>query len=346
MSETAITGVVSTGEGAAASFTSIEWVRDGLLELVGIDPWPGTFNLTLDSVERRDQLLQRPGVTELPGRDGACAAKVLPVTVGADRPLPAAVILPAVNTYPENKLELIAAIPLREALTTADGERVAVRPADTLDIEAAIFDLDGTLVDSLEAYFQVAKEAAANHGEQITRDFVRGTLDANNHAFWELVFTEDVANRDEVISQVKFAARERWPAIQNQYLTHLPGVADTLRGLHSRGIKLGIVTAGSGSTMSPLVEDDVARLFSAVVTKSDVDAPKPDPQGLQLALERMGVDPRRTIYVGDSQVDIQTARAAGIPGVAVLSGAGTAGTLAPQSPVRMLRSVADFHRLL
>jgi len=296
MSPTAVTGVVSTGENVAATFTGIDWVRSGLLELVGIDPYPGTLNLTVSDAEQRASLLSRPGVVDLPGQNGACAAKVVPVTVGAQisrpdcaqKPLPAAVIVPVVDAYPETKLELVAALSLREALELSNGQSVTVRSADTLDIEAAIFDLDGTLVDSLEAYFQVAKAAAKNHGETVTRDFVRGTLDANNHAFWELVFTEDVVNRDEVISQVKVAARERWP----------------------------------------------------------VDAPKPDPQGLRLAIERMGVAPDRAIYVGDSQVDIQTAWAAGIPGVAVLSGAGTAQTLTPQSPLRVLRSVADFHRLL
>lgn len=348
MTPASISGTVTTGQGKAAGFTNIDWVQRGLLERVGITPWPGTLNLQLAGSSDRDTLMQRPGCIDLPGQNGACAAKLLPVTVGTDASfgIPASVVVPVVDDYADTALELVAPVALREALAVNDGSNVVVTAADSLEIDAAIFDLDGTLVDSLEAYYQVAKEAAASHDRAITRDFVRGTLDANNHSFWELVFTEDVPNRHDLITDVKFKARERWPEIQHQYLAGLPGISNMIRTLHGRGTKLGIVTAGSGSTMQPLIDEGVHDLFGAIVTKKDVDAPKPDPQGLRLALEQLGVDAEGAVYVGDSRVDIRTARAAKVRGVAVLSGAGTDHTLAVEGPVRMLRSVADFQSLL
>ncbi len=343
-----VSGVVTQGQGKAASFTQIDWVQRGFLELTGITPWPGTLNLRLPDPADRDTLMTRPGVVDLEGQDGACAAKLLPVTVtaGSTRCYPASIVVPMVSDYGVDQLELISPLNLRDALGVQDGAVVEVSAADSLEIDAAIFDLDGTLVDSLEAYYQVAKFAAASHDREVTRDFVRGTLDANNHSFWELVFTDDLPNRDDLIADVKLTARERWPEIQNQYLTDLPGVSSMMRTLHGRGIKLGIVTAGSGSTIQPLVTDGVNELFDAIVTKSDVNAPKPDPQGLNLALEQLNVSADRAVYVGDSRVDIRTARAANVRGIAVLSGAGTDQTLGIEGPVRMLRSVADFLRLL
>ena len=109
MNQDSITGLVTTGLGKAATFTNIGWVRTGLLELVGISPWPGTLNLQLSQPSDRNTLMARRGVIDLPGQDGACAAKLLPVTVsnGTTHPVPASVLLPLTADYAIDQMELL-----------------------------------------------------------------------------------------------------------------------------------------------------------------------------------------------------------------------------------------------
>ena len=105
-------------------------------------------------------------------------------------------------------------------------------------------------------------------------------------------------------------------------MTHLfPGAEELLCGLHNQGIKVGIVTSKRATTLR-----DILRKFE-LLDKMDftiggemVKLPKPDPEGLNRAIETLGIDRGEVLYCGDTTIDAATAQNAGVDFSAVLNG--------------------------
>lgn len=97
-----------------------------------------------------------------------------------------------------------------------------------------------------------------------------------------------------------------------------PEVTQMLEQLRNAGFQLGIVTGkGSRSAEISLREWKLDGYFDIVITGDDVTDPKPHPEGILLAMQKLGADPRETIYVGDSDADVIAGRAAGLQTVGV-----------------------------
>jgi phosphoglycolate phosphatase len=127
----------------------------------------------------------------------------------------------------------------------------------------------------------------------------------------------------------------------------LPGAVETLRDLHAAGIRLAIVSTKLRYRIEDVLgEKNLLDLFDTVIGGDDVPAYKPDPHGLLLALDRLGVAAEAAVYVGDTIVDAQTAVRANVPFVGVLTGATTREELMPYPAVALLDSVAEMPALL
>jgi phosphoglycolate phosphatase len=101
----------------------------------------------------------------------------------------------------------------------------------------------------------------------------------------------------------------------------LPGVREVVARLRELGLALGIVSTKYRYRIEGILRrEELLAPFAAIVGGEDVTAHKPDPESLRLAMERLGVEPEETMYVGDSITDAEAARRAGVPFVAVLSG--------------------------
>src|SRR5574337_417659 len=122
-----IEGRFVRGLGQAAGFTRIDEVRRQFVELAAIDPFPGTVNLALDDDGNRRRWRSwcdhaQAGVVR--GDPSFCEAKCLAARV--DGRIPAAIVVPQVDDYPSDKVELVAALPLRRHLALEEGMRVRV----------------------------------------------------------------------------------------------------------------------------------------------------------------------------------------------------------------------------
>lgn len=122
-----LSGELVTGKGEATLFTRADWARAAFQELVSIDPWPGTLNLRLTEeahLATWAEIRREPGLhlsTPDPDWcDGRCYAALLA------RRIEAAVVVPEVAGYPEDQVEIIAAVNLREALGAADGDILTI----------------------------------------------------------------------------------------------------------------------------------------------------------------------------------------------------------------------------
>ncbi len=184
-------------------------------------------------------------------------------------------------------------------------------------LSAILFDLDDTLLDSLDARIEALEYV-----------FVQ----ANVHHLTAKQFLRDLHGTQliEALSQLGAAQKIETNLFENYrqvYWTKkpgrialYPGVKPMLAELCSCGVKLGIVTqkvrlfeidGHSAGALKELEELGISNLFSVIVGFEDVSHYKPDPDSINLALSRLGVRPSKTLVVGDSTADIGAARAAG-----------------------------------
>lgn len=339
-------GEVFTGLGLAARLTALDWVRARLAGDFGIDPYPGTLNLTLTTegdVAEWIGVLDRQGtILESPG-DGYCNSIVLPVRAG--RAVPAVVLVPQMPGYPKHSIEVIAAVNLRHHFGLCDGQRLELSSADLPGIDTVIFDVDGTLVDSIAGIHLAAGRAAALFGYQVPRDAVRRALDGGE-ALWSLIMPHHLRDDLELMRLLREETMRHWPRVLEDSVDVFPGIEDTLLRLSTAGIRLGIVTGSRGESFLPLQRRNLMRHFEIIVTAGDVSRPKPDPEGLLRCLDDMTSSPGRAVYVGDTRADIAAGRAAGMRTIGVLSGASDSPALSAAGADRIVSSHASLPETL
>lgn len=108
---------------------ALDWVRAALEERLGFTPFPATLNLRpVSAADRRlwRAVREEAGIPLLPGERGFCAARLYRVEIRAgERAAPAAAVLvPEVEGYPEDKIEVVAPLRLKDALGVSDGDRL------------------------------------------------------------------------------------------------------------------------------------------------------------------------------------------------------------------------------
>jgi HAD superfamily hydrolase (TIGR01509 family) len=333
-------GRVVTGRGEAAGFTCLDWVRDRLLTGLGIDPYPGTLNLLVDGDQDAREwaaLRSRRGIRIDPPDERFCGARCYAVRL--DGRLPAAIVLPEVIGYPPSQVEIVAGLSVRETLDLADDDRVGVEASEPMAVRAVVFDVDGTLVDSLQAFRMVAERVAAPYGVTITDAVVRDALNTTR-SFWDLALPVDLADRAATMTALTREAARLWPDVLREHGRVFPEAHHVLPALRERGAKLGIVTGSRRGSVGALRDAGLLALFDAVITGEDVGRRKPDPEGLVACLTALEVPPSGAVYVGDTPLDIRAARAAGMSAIGLLGGAGDCAALSVCGPDRLVASLA------
>jgi HAD superfamily hydrolase (TIGR01509 family) len=343
---TTIAGHLADGLGQAKNLTQIDWVRRQLIELVGIDPYPGTLNLSLQDDANRalwQSWCSLPGEIIEPDEVDFCRARCYPVRI--EGRIPAAVLLPESADYPADKMELVAALPIRTHLSLGEIARIRVDLCQPLAAEAILFDIDGTLVDSVGAYLEVARVAAEPFGFNVTEEHVRHSL-ATGNSFWKGVIPQDRRDGDAIIKEMSAHAAREWPRILREFGTLFEGVAQTLDALLGRGIRLGIVSGARPEVIELLRAEGILDRFDTVILGGDVSRGKPDPEGICTGLSRLNVRPERALYVGDTPIDIQASHSAGVRAVGVLTGAADSALLSAHGPERLIATLAKLPNLL
>jgi len=185
-----------------------------------------------------------------------------------------------------------------------------------------IFDLDGTLVDTLDATFRCFQEAVSPAlGRVPSREEILERFGPADHR----IVAEWVGPR-----QAQAAVERLYACYETAFADSgpFPGIVDLVRELRSQGRLTAIFTGrGRPSTDAILRGMQLQDLFDAVVTSDDVDHPKPAPDGLLKILELLKMKADEAVYVGDTVKDIDAARAAGMTPLAALWGSPEKATL-------------------
>ena len=208
---------------------------------------------------------------------------------------------------------------------------------------AVLWDLDGTLVDSAEFHWFSWRDTLAAEGIEITYQQFLDSFGQKNDSI--LPGWLGPAATPERIRQVGDAKEAEYRRLATVYgLTPLPGAADWVRRLHSRGWRQAIASSAPRQNVEVMLRAlGVDDGFDAIVSAEDVSAGKPDPEVFLTAAERVAVPPSGCIVVEDAAVGVEAARRAGIKCVGV-----NATPLAADLAVRALTDLADdaFERLL
>jgi pyrophosphatase PpaX len=176
--------------------------------------------------------------------------------------------------------------------------------------DAAVFDWDGTLVDTLAMIYRANVVALGTHGISISREWFaeRYTPDWRS-SYRELGIPE----------HLWVHTSELWSAEMSRMRPKaMPWARRALRRLRSHGVRVGLVTASTRAVVEPnLARLNMAGIFEAAYYADDTERGKPHPDALLLALDALHVTPERTVYVGDTTVDLEMATAAGTAFAAV-----------------------------
>ncbi len=190
--------------------------------------------------------------------------------------------------------------------------------------ELVMFDLDGTLIDSVpdlaaatdKMLLQLGRAPA---GMQKVRNWVgngapvlvrRALADDFDH---QAISAEQEAEALAIFMQAYGSGHE--------LTTLYPGTLDTLASLQQLGIKLALVTNKPEAFLPDLLADtQMADFFQWIVGGDTFAQKKPDPTGLLWVMQQAGVSPEQCVFVGDSRNDVQAAKAANVACVAVTFG--------------------------
>lgn len=334
-------GRVISGLGRGAHFTQLGWACRAFRTRLGIEPYPGTLNLWLDAraLAVWQAVRTQPEMTIAPPPDQGCAAHCFAVRIAGR--LPAAIVLPDVAGYPPHQVEMVAAVPLRAELELRDGDEMVLSGGTRPPVRAAIFDVDGTLVDSIEGMRLAAAKAAARYGYTVSSEMVCRALNFGE-SLWELVIPQKARTDPELLQVLRRETRRHWPEVLESAVAPFPGLEATLRALREAGIQLAIYTGSRGESFLPLQRAGLLEWFNPILTAADVAYPKPHPEGLQRILAQLGLRPEEAAYIGDTRHDILAGRAAGTRTIGVLTGAADSALLSRAGADRL---VADHCQL-
>ncbi|MHC4660811.1 MAG: HAD family hydrolase [Planctomycetota bacterium] len=172
-------------------------------------------------------------------------------------------------------------------------------------IKAVLFDMDGVLIDSYRAWFEVVNAAARHYGKnEITPQQFEKAWGQSTEADVEKFFQGCTILEIEEYYRAHFTEFHR-------YITIMPGAHEAIRGLRERGIKTALIT----NSWAPLAKDVLEKLeieCDILIGDGDVEKSKPAPDMIFKACELLGVDIPEVIFVGDSNYDLEAARSAGV----------------------------------
>ena len=186
--------------------------------------------------------------------------------------------------------------------------------------KAAIFDLDGTLLDTLADLAGAANSMLHESGFPTHPDSAYVNFIGNGMAMLVTRALPEYARDEATVERCTDRYRELYKQGWNKETEPYPGIPEALDQLEADGWSLGVVSNKPHDFTKLCIDHFFPGRFPCILGQRDHVPRKPDPAGLLEAAEMIGVSPERSVYVGDSGVDVKTALAAGTECIAVTWG--------------------------
>lgn len=217
--------------------------------------------------------------------------------------------------------------------------------------DLVMFDLDGTLIETAPEICDAVNDTLTHVGlpevaqDQVDRWIGHGTRELLIQA---LAFVRqlpvDVIRTSDTLPMISAEFDRHYQRRCGTRSQLYPQVREALQQLRQQGVRLAVVTNKEGRyTQTVLAAHDLVPLFDRVVSGDSLPTKKPDPAGIHSCLTQFEVRPERALFVGDSSIDVATARNAGVPVWALPYGYNMGQPIEACAPDRV---IADFSMLL
>ena len=185
--------------------------------------------------------------------------------------------------------------------------------------QACIFDLDGTLLDTLQDLANSVNIALEDFGQPVrTVEEVRAFVGNGVRKLMQRAVPEGT---DEYLGERIYERfLEVYDREKNHYTKPYDGILELIALLKARGIACAVLSNKNDDAVAALCEAHFPNCFEFTQGMRPGVAPKPAPDALFALCTRMGINPEDAVYIGDSEVDVKTAQAAGMRLVAVTWG--------------------------
>ena len=215
----------------------------------------------------------------------------------------------------------------------------------TSELEAVIFDFDYTLADSSQGAIECINWALGEMGlDHVSYEAACRTIGLSLAETFLTLGKHHEPHRCDEFHQLFVQRAEQVMAKLTVLYESVPATIEVLR---ERGLRLGIVSTKYRRRINEVLEREaLLHGFHVIIGGEDVKQHKPHPQGLFEAIERLECSPASVVYVGDSQVDAELAKRAGVPLVVVLSGVTRREHFDDYEPLAVLDNISQLPTLL
>ena len=214
-----------------------------------------------------------------------------------------------------------------------------------MKFNSVVFDLDGTLLDTLgdlrdSVNFALEKNGLPNRTTEEIRSFVGNGIrllierSVPKNASIEII--------DKCFSEFKEYYKEHSAILTKPY----DGIIDLMKELKSKGIKIAVVSNKADFAVKTLMEDYFKGLYDCAYGERVGVPRKPAPDSVFGAISEMGAEIENTVYIGDSEVDVETSKNANLPCIAVTWGFRDKEVLESLNPEYIVDSPSDILRII
>lgn len=215
-------------------------------------------------------------------------------------------------------------------------------------VETVVFDLDGTLIDSSEDIADSLKSAFALIGARaIPRELVNQFVGNGVSPLIRRALEEVGRSDEETLAEALAVFRAQYRARLLDRTGLYPGAREVLEELSARGYRLGLLTNKSEEFTIPILEGlNSARFFQGAIIAGDtLTTKKPDPAGLLKIIDAHSSSASATALIGDSSIDISTARRAGALSIGALYGFRPAEEIMAERPDATIENLFELSNI-
>ena len=185
--------------------------------------------------------------------------------------------------------------------------------------QAAIFDIDGTLVDSVDLHASAWQEALVKFGHHVTFEQARSQIGKGGDQLMP-VFLSEAEQKDHGEEMEEW----RGKLFKSKYLPLVrpfSAVPELLRRVHEAGLKVAAASSAKKSELEIYLDIACIKdLVNVAISSEDAEQSKPAPDIFQVALRKLGIEGPEAVVIGDTPYDAEAAREAGIPSIGMLCG--------------------------
>ena len=209
-----------------------------------------------------------------------------------------------------------------------------------------MFDLDGTLVDSVPDLAAAVDEMLLSLGRPLAgREQVRNWVGNGARVLVRRALAGDLQHEQVADADAEQALEVFLAAYANSHgLSAIyPGVRETLKWLKQQGIEMALITNKPERFVGPLLDDlRIGRYFRWIIGGDTLPQQKPDPTALLHVLKMAGVSPGEALFVGDSRSDVLASKAAGVACIAMSYGYNHVRPIAEESPALVIDDLREL----